>query len=573
MAEDTDKQYEQIYQSFVFSKSGYGIGALDEVTEKGEKELAEKALKAFFEKNGGYTPEKKAELEKGFGDYIHSKATQEIAEREENKNYAKRFGTENERLANGFSAARWDQLCLNFVKASGRQSYEELSPFDVESDYANKLFESTLRDFFKDTKPYLSEDELAGDVKAFKNIIIEYRNEPHDELLDAERAAGVGPFSGDINMSVLYRNYADRVSNGVQSGVALSHTVLDVMPFSYETEDAEKLEEALWDYIKHRKEEEAAKSAGVHGETKTEEKTETVEAPEKVNTAETDFGAFIDRVEKERITELAEDAKVASEKVLEIADNLRKGQKANGIKDGEIMDKAAYFYALAAVPDYKIKSEEEQKAIRDDLVAKVTKYEKQKALDAEDARDRQIAGIWKDFGLKVAAGMDPKKAQPEALADFFTKNKITDPKEQAAWKKDFETYFARKAEKEKAAADAHKKSGKKVLENGVVSKWLSRNKDKLIGGAAATLGAAWTASASLSAAGMGGLGLLPTIQILGVSSTVFPPVLAVGAAVVATAYLLKAYNARKAEKEAEKGKTGEKTKGSFLDHFKRGGRS
>jgi len=249
------------------------------------------------------------------------------------------------------------------------------------------------------------------------------------------------------------------------------------------------------------------------------------------------------------------------------------------IAAGETDEKKAWdevyedFFKKEGITDPK-----EKAAWKRDVEA-YSKYKGGKDTEAKEEtrqklRDREVAQIWKNAGLKIAAGeTNVEKAKAEALEDYLKSKGITDPKEKAAWKKDFETYPQRKDEKEAKARETAKKSGKKVLENGVVSKWLSRNKDKLIGGAAATLGAAWTASASLSAAGMGGLGLLPTIQILGVSSTVFPPVLAVGAAVVATAYLLKAYNARKAEKEAEKGKTGEKTKGSFLDHFKRGGRS
>ncbi len=209
----------------------------------------------------------------------------------------------------------------------------------------------------------------------------------------------------------------------------------------------------------------------------------------------------------------------------------------------------------------KVTDPKEQAAWKKDFDAHFDRKAEREADDKEELkgklRDRQIAGIWKDFGAKVASGMDPRKAQPEALADFFKKEGITDPKEQAAWKKDFETYFDRKAAREKDAAETAKKSGKKTLENGVVSKWLSRNKDKLIGGAAAILGTAWTASAVSSAAGMGGLGLLPTIQILGVSSTVFPPALAVGAAAVAVWYLGKHVMRKvvEAEMAKEKGET------------------
>ncbi len=176
-------------------------------------------------------------------------------------------------------------------------------------------------------------------------------------------------------------------------------------------------------------------------------------------------------------------------------------------------------------------------------------------------RDREVAQIWKNAGLKIAAGeTNVEKAKAEALEDYLKSKGITDPKEKEAWKKDFETYPQRKDEKEAKARETAKKSGKKILENGVVSKWLSRNKDKLIGGTAAILGTAWTASAVSSAAGMGGLGLLPTIQILGVSSTVFPPALAVGAAAVAVWYLGKHVMRKVVEAEMAKGK-GETKKG------------
>ncbi len=259
----------------------------------------------------------------------------------------------------------------------------------------------------------------------------------------------------------------------------------------------------------------------------------------------------------------------------DVYDDIKKKVEEDGmtLEEAKEVAKGEYF------ADHHILDDEKQKEWEKNFEAY---YKNRKAREDEEARaemdkrDEQIEQMLKDIDARMKAGMgvtDYNEVKEEVLNEHFTKNKITDPKEQEAWRKDFDTYQTRKAEKEKAAAEAHKKSGRKILGNGVVSKWLSRNKDKLVLATTATLGAAWTASASLSAAGMGGLGLLPTIQVLGVSSTVFPPVLAAGALLVAGIYVKKMLDARKAEKEAEKGKTGEKSKGSFLDRLKRGGRS
>ena len=158
----------------------------------------------------------------------------------------------------------------------------------------------------------------------------------------------------------------------------------------------------------------------------------------------------------------------------------------------------------------------------------------------------------------------------EALADFFKKEKITDPKEQETLRKDVETYPKRVVEKENAAADAHKKSGRKVLQNGVVSKWLSRNKSALFAGiGATTLGASLVAATN---AAVGGFGLMAPIMIAGVSSTVFPPFIAVGAGLAAGACIIEAYHVHKAKKEAEKGKQGNTNANPFNTANKQGGR-
>ena len=175
----------------------------------------------------------------------------------------------------------------------------------------------------------------------------------------------------------------------------------------------------------------------------------------------------------------------------------------------------------------------------------------------QKVRDRQARRIWYAACAMIGKGVESGKAMLEALADFLKKEKITDPKEQETLKQAVETYPKRVVEKENAAEEANKKSGRKVLQNGVVSKWLSRNKDKLIGGTAALLGTAWGVSALSSSAGFSGLGLLPTITALGVSSTVLPVALTIGTAVVATWYLgkNKMRKAVEAEMAKEKGET------------------
>ena len=245
----------------------------------------------------------------------------------------------------------------------------------------------------------------------------------------------------------------------------------------------------------------------------------------------------------------------------------------NKVKEGMTEEEAKDEAVSEYLRDNRILNEDEQQAWRDSFE---DYYEDRKAREDGEYRDKLIRHMYRDLNEKVAAGADREKAKDEVLNDFFTKNKVTDPKEQAAWKKDFETYPQRQAqknaEKEKAVEADNKKSGRKVLQNGVVSKWLSRNKDKLVLATTAVLGTAWTASAVSSAAGMGGLGLLPTIQVLGVSSTVFPPALAAGALLVAGYYVKKVLDARKAEKEAEKGKQGNTNANPFNTANKQGGR-
>ena len=170
----------------------------------------------------------------------------------------------------------------------------------------------------------------------------------------------------------------------------------------------------------------------------------------------------------------------------------------------------------------------------------------------QKVRDRQARRIWQAAFAMIGKGVESGKAMLEALADFFKKEKISDPKEQETLKQAVETYPKRVVEKENAAEEANKKSGRKVLQNGVVSKWLSRNKDKLLGATALGIGVVAATNAAV-----GGFGLMAPIMIAGVSSTVFPPFIALGAGLVACNYLKNAYAKRKAEKEAakEKGKT------------------
>jgi len=282
-------------------------------------------------------------------------------------------------------------------------------------------------------------------------------------------------------------------------------------------------------------------------------KSEGITDPKEQESWKKDFETYKKRSaeKKAKAEEAARNAKI-EQLHMDIGDKIAKGMEPDDANKEAFEE----FFKREKITDPK-----EQEAWMEDFETYFDRKTEREEDDKEELkgklRDRQVAGIWKDFGAKVASGMDPRKAQPAALEDFFKREGIVDPKEKEAWKKDFETYFERKAARGKDAAETAKKSGKKTLENGVVSKWLSRNKDKLVLAATATLGAAWTASASLSAAGMGGLGLLPTIQVLGVSSTVFPPALAAGALLVAGYYVKKVLDARKAEKEAakEKGET------------------
>jgi len=283
-----------------------------------------------------------------------------------------------------------------------------------------------------------------------------------------------------------------------------------------------------------------------------------------------DFDTYQDRKDEEAEAEqLTRDEQIKG-MLDEIGEKMRNGATDYDEVKEEVFEE---FFKKKGVTDSK-----EQEAWRKEFDT-YQERQQQRAEKAQEDRDKQIEGILRDIGAKMKAGaIDYKEVEGEVLNEFFTKNKITDPKEQAAWKKDLDTYHQRQAqknaEKEKTADEANKKSGRKVLGNGVVSKWLSRNKDKLVLATTATLGAAWTASASLSAAGMGGLGLLPTIQVLGVSSTVFPPVLAAGALLVAGYYVKKVLDARKAEKEAAKGKQGNTKNGPLPSSYNKnqGGR-
>jgi len=264
--------------------------------------------------------------------------------------------------------------------------------------------------------------------------------------------------------------------------------------------------------------------------------------------------AGLDEYKKQKARE---DEEARNKPFKDVYDNINKKMEEDGmtLEDAKEVAKGEYF------ADHHILDDEKQKEWEKNFEAY---YKERKAREDEEAeaemekRDKQIERMLEDIGAKVKAGAtDYDEVKEEVLNEHFTRNKITDPKEQAAWRKDFDTYQTRKAEKEKAAAEAHKKSGRKILGNGVVSKWLSRNKDKLIGGTAALLGTAWGVSALSSSAGFSGLGLLPTITALGVSSTVVPVALAMGAVAVATWYLGKnrMRKAVEAEMAKEKGET------------------
>ena len=280
-----------------------------------------------------------------------------------------------------------------------------------------------------------------------------------------------------------------------------------------------------------------------------------------------DFDTYQDRKDEEAEAEqLTRDEQIKG-MLDEIGEKMRNGATDYDEVKEEVFEE---FFKKKDITDSK-----EQEAWRKEFDT-YQERQQQRAEKAQEDRDKQIKDMYSTVMTKVRFGADPEEAKEEVLNEHFTKNKITDPKEQEAWRKDFDTYPQRQAqknaEKEKAAEADNKKSGRKILQNGVVSSWLSRNKDKLVLATTAVLGTAWTASAVSSAAGMGGLGLLPTIQVLGVSSTVFPPALAAGALLVAGYYVKKVLDARKAEKEAEKGKQGNTNANPFNTANKQGGR-
>jgi|GEM_PF-4597699 len=499
-------------------------------------------------------------------------------------------------------------------------------------------------------------------------------------------------------------------------------------------------------------------------ETKTEPSTESKEETAASMDA---LGAFFNRVEDERDAAIAEDVKAANEEVLKIMGNLR---EKRSVESSEIPDTAAHLYAIDGVPDYRIKSEEERKAIREEIVARVAKYEEQKDLDAKKAQDKPFEDMRNSISEKVAAGATFDEAKREALGEFFRDNFITDSVKQDAWERNLDAYYRRIALAEANAQmkqtlanaadrvragmadasgrvkagvanaadkvnagvanastrvragmadaadkinagmadasgrvkagvanaadkvnagvtnastrvragmadaadrinagmadasgrvkagvanaadkvnagvanastrvragmadaadkinagmadasgrvkagvanaadkvnagvanastrvkagmasvkgsvasafdkarqgvrDAHSaatKSGKKVLENGVVSKWLSRNKNKLLG--VAGLGVSLVAATN---AAVGGFGLMAPIMVAGVSSTVFPPYIAVGAAILATKYLL-ARKENKVKAAPRQVKTGEKSKKPILNTLKQSARN
>ncbi len=76
---------------------------------------------------------------------------------------------------------------------------------------------------------------------------------------------------------------------------------------------------------------------------------------------------------------LGEDAEFGP--ILKIMENLRNGQKTNGLKDDQIIDFAVYLYLLDD-KDYKQKSDEEKKAIHNSLAGKVAKFEENRAIKA-----------------------------------------------------------------------------------------------------------------------------------------------------------------------------------------------
>ncbi len=69
--------------------------------------------------------------------------------------------------------------------------------------------------------------------------------------------------------------------------------------------------------------------------------------------------------------------------ILEIVNNLRKGQKTNGIKDDQIIDYAVYLYLLGdnvKVEGYKEMNDEQKKKVHDALAARVANFEEKEAI-------------------------------------------------------------------------------------------------------------------------------------------------------------------------------------------------
>ena len=220
-------------------------------------------------------------------------------------------------------------------------------------------------------------------------------------------------------------------------------------------------------------------------------------------------GAFFDRVEDERLAALAEEIKVADAEVLKIADNLR---NTKAFKESEIMDVAAYLYAVDHVKGFGEMYEEQQQDIKDAIVTRISK-----------AQGKPVTRFMKIGALVNNAN----------------------------------NYFQNRVAKAVQASVNNVANGRKVLQNGVATKWFERNKGNLAAIASLGLGAAWTASAASSAAGMGGLGLLPTFYVAGICSTAFPPILGATAILAGTLYLankyVKARRARNAQNQQGQG--------------------
>lgn len=83
--------------------------------------------------------------------------------------------------------------------------------------------------------------------------------------------------------------------------------------------------------------------------------------------------------------------------ILEIVDNLRKGQKTNGIKDDQIIDYAVHLYLLGdnvKVEGYKEMNDEQKKKVHDALAARVANFEEKEAIkNMEKAEAKESSSL------------------------------------------------------------------------------------------------------------------------------------------------------------------------------------